>query len=55
MTFTSSRPKNGACWMLALCWLQDFSDGRVIKDGALWDSSGRLVRQSLQLALVRHG
>lgn len=41
--------------MLAQFWSQDFSDGRLIEDGTLWDNSGRLVLQSLQLALVGHG
>jgi len=45
------RPVPG--WMLAQFWSQDFSDGRIIEDGALWDSGGRLVLQSRQLALVR--
>lgn len=46
------RPAPG--WMLGRFWSQDLSDGRVIEDGALWDSTGRLVLQSRQLALVRH-
>lgn len=41
--------------MLEQFWSQDFSDGRLIEDGAQWDSSGPLVLQSRQLALVRHG
>jgi len=47
------RPAPG--WLLAQFWSQDFSDGRIIEDGALWDSSGHLVLQSRQLALVRQG
>ena len=46
------RPAPG--WMLGRFWSHDLSDGRVIEDGALWDSAGRLVLQSRQLALVRH-
>jgi acyl-CoA thioesterase len=47
------RPAPG--WMLGQFWSHDLSDGRVIEDGALWDSTGQLVVQSRQLALVRHG
>ena len=47
------RPVAG--WMLAQFWSHDLADGRVIEDGALWDSSGQLVLQSRQLALVRQG
>jgi len=47
------RPAPG--WMLGHFWTQDLCDGRTIEDGALWDSTGRLVAQSRQLALVRQG
>ena len=47
------RPAPG--WMLGHFWANDLSDGRVIEDGALWDSAGELVLQSRQLALVRQG
>ena len=46
-----ARPAPG--WMLGQFRAHDLADGRVIEDGALWDSSGRLVLQSRQLALVR--
>ena len=46
-----ARPAPG--WMLGQFWTHDLADGRVIEDGALWDSTGRLVLQSRQLALVR--
>ena len=46
-----ARPAPG--WMLGQFWSHDLADGRVIEDGALWDSTGRLVLQSRQLALVR--
>ena len=46
-----ARPAPG--WMLGQFWSHDLADGRVIEDGALWDSSGRLVLQSRQLALLR--
>ena len=39
--------------MLGQFRTQDLSDGRLIEDGALWDSQGHLVLQSRQLALVR--
>lgn len=45
------RPAPG--WMLGQFRTQDLSDGRLIEDGALWDSQGQLVLQSRQLALVR--
>ncbi len=47
------RPAPG--WMLGQFWSHDLCDGRVIEDGALWDSAGQLVLQSRQLALVRPG
>ncbi len=46
-----ARPAPG--WMLGRFWSHDLRDGRVIEDGALWDSRGQLVLQSRQLALVR--
>ena len=45
------RPAPG--WLLGQFWSHDLSDGRVVEDGALWDSTGQLVVQSRQLALVR--
>lgn len=45
------RPAPG--WLLGHFWSHDLSDGRVVEDGALWDSSGQLVLQARQLALVR--
>lgn len=45
------RPAPG--WMLGQFRTQDLSDGRMIEDGALWDSQGQLVAQSRQLGLVR--
>ena len=46
------RPVSGG-WLLGQFWSHDLSDGRVVEDGALWDSAGHLVVQSRQLALVR--
>ena len=40
-------------WMLGQFWSKDLRDGLVVEDGALWDSSGQLVLQVRQLALVR--
>lgn len=45
------RPAPG--WMLGRFTTADLADGRMIEDGALWDSAGRLVAQSRQLALLR--
>ncbi len=45
------RPAPG--WLLGQFHAHDLSGGRVIEDGALWDSAGQLVVQSRQLALVR--
>ncbi len=47
------RPAPG--WLLGQFWTDDLSDGRLIENGALWDSAGQLVAQSRQLALVRVG
>lgn len=46
-----ARPAPG--WLRVQFVANDLADGRVIEDGALWDSTGRLVAQSRQLALVR--
>ena len=46
-----ARPAPG--WVRGAFWSQDLVDGRIIEDGALWDSSGRLLLQVRQLALVR--
>ena len=40
-------------WLLGQFETQDLNDGRMVEDGALWDSDGHLVLQSRQLALVR--
>jgi acyl-CoA thioesterase len=40
-------------WLLGEFSCQDLRDGRMVEDGALWDSKGQLVAQSRQLALVR--
>ncbi len=47
------RPEPG--WMLGRFQSQDLADGRLIEDGALWDSAGNLIVQCRQLALVRQG
>jgi acyl-CoA thioesterase len=47
-----ARPAPG--WLLGRFHADDLSEGRVIEHGALWDSRGRLVAQSRQLALVRN-
>ena len=47
------RPAPG--WMLGQFRSRDLIDGRLIEDGLLWDSAGRLVAQCRQLALVRQG
>jgi acyl-CoA thioesterase len=46
-----ARPAPG--WMLGRFQTHDLSEGRLVEDAALWDSRGRLVAQSRQLALVR--
>lgn len=46
-----ARPAPG--WMFGRFQTHDLSEGRLVEDGALWDSRGRLVAQSRQLALVR--
>lgn len=45
------RPAPG--WILGQFRTLDMIDGRIIEDGALWDSNGDLIAQSRQLALVR--
>ena len=45
-----ARPAPG--WILGQFTTQDMQDGRLIEDGALWDSRGTLVAQSRQLALL---
>ena len=40
-------------WLLGSFWTEDLCDGRLVEDGALWDSHGQLVAQSRQLALLR--
>lgn len=45
------RPAPG--WILGQFRTHDLADGRMIEDGALWDSSGALVAQSRQLAMLR--
>lgn len=47
------RPAPG--WMLGRFQTHDLSGGRLVEDGALWDSAGHLVAQCRQLALVRQG
>lgn len=45
------RPAPG--WILGQFRTLDLADGRMIEDGALWDSTGQLVAQSRQLAILR--
>ncbi len=45
------RPAPG--WILGQFRTTDLAAGRLIEDGSLWDSSGQLVAQSRQLALLR--
>lgn len=44
------RPARG--WILGRFTTTDLADGRMVEDGALWDSEGHLVAQSRQIALV---
>lgn len=44
------KPKPG--WMKGQFWTTDLTDGRFVEDGLLWDSSGALVAQSRQLAML---
>ncbi len=39
-------------WMKGQFWTTDLTDGRFVEDGLLWDSSGALVAQSRQLAML---
>jgi acyl-CoA thioesterase len=45
------RPAPG--WILGQFRTEDLSEGRMIENGLLWDSTGQLVAQARQLALVR--
>ncbi len=45
------RPVPG--WILGQFRTIDLAAGRMIEDGSLWDSSGQLVAQSRQLAILR--
>ena len=45
------RPAPG--WILGQFRTEDLADGRMIENGLLWDSTGQLVAQARQLALVR--
>ncbi len=47
------RPVGG--WILGRFATTDLADGRMVEDGALWDSQGNLVAQSRQIALVIPG
>lgn len=47
------RRRPAAGWMLGRFRTSDMVGGRLVEDGVLWDSQGRLVAQSRQLALVR--
>ena len=48
------RPAPGVSgWLMGAFWAHDLRDGRMVEDGALWDSTGQLVAQSRQLGLVR--
>lgn len=44
------RPASG--WVMGQFKTQDLADGRMIEDGSLWDTNGKLVAQSRQIALV---
>lgn len=45
------RPAQG--WIAARFRTRDLADGLMVEDGELWDSTGALVAQSRQLALLR--
>jgi acyl-CoA thioesterase len=45
------RPAPG--WILGQFRTEDLADGRMIESGVLWDSTGQVVAQARQLALVR--
>jgi acyl-CoA thioesterase len=44
------KPQPG--WMKGRFFTTDLTDGRFVEDGLLWDSSGALVAQSRQLAML---
>lgn len=41
-------------WIKAQLRTDDLCDGRMVESGAMWDSTGALVAQSRQVALVRN-
>jgi Thioesterase-like superfamily len=46
------RAKPAPGWILARMTCRHVADGRFEEDGELWDSTGRLVAQSRQLAMI---
>ncbi len=44
------RPAPG--WLAAHFWCDDFTNGKMIESGRLWDSTGALVAQSRQIGLL---
>ena len=50
---THVRRKPAPGWIQAHLRTDDLKDGRMVETGHLWDSTGALVAQSRQLALVR--
>ena len=46
------RRRPAAGWIVGQFRTEDLLDGRMVENGALWDSTGALIAQSRQIGLV---